>query len=230
MKFLIILIMFLIIPCASAGYVTTFDSSGIGDKLIAGSVYETTSTFDCGDTNLCVNMTVEHPEILVDEWFVRMYLDGTDLDCTETNAGIFSSCFDVNAGSHDFMIEFTTLPNILPGEYVVTVYYPDTIVTTGEEGDVEEEEENHNYAHRLWREKWKTPSPTSTTHLGEETGATPTPTPIPTSTPTEEPTFIEPVPTEEETTPYAWWFLIAAIVMAIVLLIAIYILRNWQKT
>lgn len=174
MKFLIAIMLLLIIPCVSAGYVTSFDSNGIDNKLIAGSVYETESQFTCGETELTIDMTVYHPEILEDEWFVRMYLDEEIVTCTETDAGVFNSTFDVSAGSHTFIIEFQTLPNIMPGEYVVTIYYPDTMVT-------EEDEPNHRRAHELWREKWSDGG-SSTTHLNDTVEGTP----VPTEEPTEE--------------------------------------------
>ena len=224
MKYLIILIILLIsLSTAQAEYVTTFGSDSITNKLVGGSIYETNTKFSCSNTVLSINLTVEHPLINTDEWFVKMYLDEVEINCIETEAGVFNSTFNVIAGSHDFVVRFKALPNILPGEYVVTIYYPDTIITTWGEGDAEEEEEN-NYAHRLWREKWKTPSPTSTTHLseGNDTTATPTPTPVPTET--QEPTFIEPLPTEEDKYPFGWLILTAIFLLTLIITLLMVVL------
>ena len=128
----------LFIPCASAEYVISFKE----DTLIAGSTYEVLIPFDSKDTTLNINVTiesnvtyengtsVEDSEVWMKDWNVSMFLDGKDVSCNETSAGVFNSSFDVNAGTHEFNITFKSVVNVMPGNYIITIYYPDTEIIT----------------------------------------------------------------------------------------------------
>lgn len=132
------------------------------DTMIAGSTYEAHYTFRCTHSiPIRVNLSILHPLLNESgEWFVSVTLDGDKINCNESSAGNFSidEC-QIGAGEHDLMISVSSLPNILPDTYNITI--------------------------EMWSEKvvvYTSPP------IGGGRRAMPTPSPTPTATPTVTPT------------------------------------------
>jgi len=92
-------------------------------QMTAGSTYEAHYTFRCTHSvPVQVNLSVSHPLINAGEWFVTVMLDGGEVNCTEVSAGNFSTdeC-QIGTGEHDLNISVSSLPNILPDSYGITM-------------------------------------------------------------------------------------------------------------
>jgi len=132
-------------------------------QMVAGSTYEAQYTFRSTDSvPLQVNLSISHPLIEEEEWFITVTLDGGEVNCTEVSAGNFSieEC-QVGTGEHDLRITVSSLLNILPDTYDITM--------------------------EIWSSKVMVYS-TSPVGGGSRAAPTPTPSPTPTVTPTPTPT------------------------------------------
>jgi len=158
-------------------------------QLTAGSTYEAHYTFRCTySVPVQVNFSVSHPLIQEGEWFVTVMLDGDKINCTEVIPGNFSTVErQVDPGEHDMRITLSSLPNILPDTYGITMelwsskvmVYPPPPVGGGR---------------RATPTPSPTPTPTVTPTVTPTATPTVTPTVIPTVTPTPTPvSFIESV-------------------------------------
>lgn len=138
------------------------------DSMTAGATYEAHYTFrSTHSVPIQANLSVSHPLINEGEWFVTVMLDGDEINCTEVSTGNFSmeEC-QIGTGEHDLRINVSSLLNILPDTYDITM--------------------------ELWSSKVTVYPPS--TGGGGRRRATPTPTPSPTPTPTATPT-VTPTPT-----------------------------------
>jgi len=156
-------------------------------QMVAGSTYEAHYTFrGTHSVPMQINLSISHPLIEEEEWFITVTLDGDEVNCTEVSAGNFSieEC-QIGAGEHDLRITVSSLPNILPDAYDITMemwsskvmVYSTSAVGGGRRAT-----------------PVPTPSPTPTPIATPIATPTATPTPTPTVTPTPTPTpvsFIE---------------------------------------
>lgn len=132
-------------------------------NMTAGSTYEAHYIFKCTNSvPIYVNISISHPLIENGEWHVSITLDDDKINCTEVSAGNFSTRkYLIYTGEHTLKINVSSLPNILPETYNITM--------------------------ELWSLKVRIYPPPS---VGSDYKATPTPSPTPTVTPTPTPTVI----------------------------------------
>lgn len=130
-------------------------------NMTAGSTYEAHYIFKCTDSvPTQINISISHPLIESEEWLVSITLDDDKINCTEVSAGNFSTRkYLIYTGEHTLKINISSLPNILPETYNITM--------------------------ELWSLKVRIYPPPS---VGSDYEATPTPSPTPTATPTPTPT------------------------------------------
>jgi len=122
---IVIVSMLLLSGIAASAEVEDFQAiQDFPTQMVAGSTYEAQYTFrSTNSVPIQVNLSVSHP--LLDEtgeWFVSVTLDGDKIICTEVSAGNFSTdeCY-IEAREHDLIISVSSLPNILPDTYNITV-------------------------------------------------------------------------------------------------------------
>jgi len=148
-------------------------------QMTAGSTYEAHYRFRNiarESVLIQVHLNISHPLIESEEWFVMVMLDGGEVNCTEVSAGNFSTdeC-QIGTGEHDLNISVSSLPNILPDTYGITMELWSSKVRV--------------YPPMVGgRRATPTPSPTPTPTVTPTVTPTPTPTVTPTPTPTVTPT------------------------------------------
>jgi len=133
-------------------------------QMIAGSTHEAHYTFkNTHSIPIQINLSISHPLLNESgEWFISITLNDNEINCTEVNAGNFSTKkYWVSTGEHTLNIYISSLPNILPETYNVTM--------------------------EMWSSKIRVYPPPSGGG-GYRATPTPTPSPTPTVTPTPTPT------------------------------------------
>jgi len=152
---------------------------GFPNNMTAGSTYEARYTFESTpNIPTQINLTISNSQLNdTGEWLISITIDGNETNCTEVIAGNFSTgeCY-IEAGLHDLNVSISSLPNILPDTYDITVeiwsskILVDSTVLVGGGGG-----RDTTVTDTITPE----PSPSPTISPTPTPTVTPTPTPIP---------------------------------------------------
>ena len=125
--FIILLLLTLLTPTALADTIEPlYDLVTIEDfpdDIKSGETYTTEFTFSSThNTLIFINFTITHPDtefaVEYNEWDAHFVLNGTSFELNESSPGHFASnATPINIGDHILNFSFSSLPNIVPGQY-----------------------------------------------------------------------------------------------------------------
>ena len=120
--FILLILTFLTSPALADTIEPLFGFKTITDfptDMKAGQTYQSECSFaSTHDTSILINFTVSHPDINYDEWNAHFILNGTTMSFNESAPGHFTSNItSIVKGNHKLNISFSSLHNIVPGQY-----------------------------------------------------------------------------------------------------------------
>lgn len=95
---------------------------GFPDDIKSGYTYYTSFTFSSIHVvPIFINFSIIHPDIEYDEWNAQFTLNGTVMSFNESGPGNFTSDpIVISKGSHILNLSFSSLANVVPGDYDYT--------------------------------------------------------------------------------------------------------------
>lgn len=98
------------------------ETVGFPDDIRSGYVYHTNFTFSSTHSvPILIDFSIIHPEIEYDEWDAHFVLNGTMMSFNESTPGNFTSGLTaISIGDHTLNLSFSSLGNIVPGDYDYT--------------------------------------------------------------------------------------------------------------